>query len=101
MATPGVYMNYVTLSAEDEAGNTGSCTLPTLVVYDPNAGFVTGGGWISSPEGAYALDTSLVGKASFGFVSKYKKGQTIPDGNTQFTFTAGNLNFHSTAYEWL
>src|SRR5690606_1928877 len=24
-----------------------------LTIYDPNANFVTGGGWITSPEGAY------------------------------------------------
>jgi len=41
------------------------------------------------------------GKATFGFVSKYKKGATVPDGNTEFQFKAGNLNFHSTSYEWL
>jgi len=41
------------------------------------------------------------GKATFGFVSKYKKGATVPDGNTEFQFKAGDLNFHSTSYEWL
>ena len=52
-------------------------------------------------EGAYKLDQSLEGKATFGFVSKYKKGATVPDGNTEFQFKAGDLNFHSTSYEWL
>jgi hypothetical protein len=41
------------------------------------------------------------GRANFGFVSKYKKGASTPDGNTQFTFQAGNLDFHSSSYEWL
>jgi hypothetical protein len=72
-----------------------------LPVYDPTAGFVTGGGWIKSPAGAYTADQSLTGKANFGFVSKYKKGQSIPDGNTEFQFQAGNLNFKSTLYDWL
>jgi hypothetical protein len=62
---------------------------------------VTGGGWIDSPAGAYAADPSLTGKATFGFVSKYKKGASVPDGNTQFVFHAGNLNFSSTSYDWL
>jgi hypothetical protein len=44
---------------------------------------------------------SPAGKATFGFVSKYKKGASTPDGNTQFSFQAGDLNFHSTSYEWL
>jgi len=25
----------------------------------------------------------------------------VPDGQTEFMFTAGDLNFHSTGYEWL
>jgi len=70
-------------------------------VYDPAGGFVTGGGWIDSPEGAYTANESFTGKASFGFVSKYQKGKNIPSGNTQFQFKAGDLNFHSTSYEWL
>jgi hypothetical protein len=44
---------------------------------------------------------SSEGKATFGFVSKYKKGATVPDGNTEFQFKAANLNFHSTSYDWL
>ena len=60
-----------------------------------------GGGWILSPEGAYISDPSLTGKANFGFVSKYKKGATIPTGNTEFQFKAGDLNFHSNEYDWL
>ena len=72
-----------------------------VVVYDPNGGFVTGGGWINSPAGAYVTSPSLTGKANFGFVSKYKKGQTTPDGNTEFQFHAAGMNFKSSAYEWL
>ena len=75
------------------------CT--SAVVYDPSAGFVTGGGWIDSPEGAYKPDASLTGKANFGFVSKYKKGATAPTGQTEFQFQTGSLNFHSDSYQWL
>lgn len=76
-----------------------SCTL--AVVYDPNGGFVTGGGWINSPEGAYTADTSLTGKANFGFIAKYKQGANLPGGDTEFQFKAGDLNFHSSSYQWL
>jgi len=44
---------------------------------------------------------TLTGKATFGFVSKYKKGATTPDGNTEFQFHAAGLNFKSTSYQWL
>lgn len=72
-----------------------------VVIYDPNAGFVTGGGWINSPAGAYADDPSLTGKATFGFVAKYHKGAKVPTGQTEFQFKAGDLNFHSSSYDWL
>ena len=72
-----------------------------IVVYDPSAGFVTGGGWINSNPGSYVPNTALTGKASFGFVSKYEKGANVPTGETQFTFQVANLDFHSTVYQWL
>jgi hypothetical protein len=94
----GVYT--VTLTIENSCGSY-SREFQYVVVYDPTGGFVTGGGWIDSPAGAYVPDSSAEGKASFGFVSKYKKGQTTPTGNTEFQFKAGNLNFHSDSYDWL
>lgn len=97
--TPGIYD--VCVNGTDVIPNTGDAECTMLVVYDPSAGFVTGGGWIDSPAGAYKPDESLAGKANFGFVSKYKKGATVPDGNTEFQFKVGNLNFHSTSYDWL
>jgi hypothetical protein len=72
-----------------------------VVVYDPSAGFVTGGGWIDSPAGAYIANPALTGKATFGFVSKYQKGATIPTGETEFNYKVANFNFHSTNYQWL
>jgi PKD repeat protein len=98
-STPGVHT--VTLTVTDDDGGVGSTIHQFVVVYDPDGGFVTGGGWINSPEGAVPSDPSLAGKASFGFVSKYKKGTTTPTGKTQFQFKVANLNFHSTSYQWL
>jgi hypothetical protein len=95
----GVYN--LCVSGADSSGNTGPEECVYLAVYDSDGGFVTGGGWIMSPEEAYADDSSLTGKANFGFVSKYKKGANVPTGNTKFQFKAGNLDFHSDSYEWL
>ncbi len=55
----------------------------------------------STPAGAYTADPSVTGTANFGFVSKHQKGATTPSGQTQFQFYAGNLNVHSTSYQWL
>jgi streptogramin lyase len=102
--TPGVY--FVKLTVTDDDGGVGSATTVNgldamVVIYDPNGGFVTGGGFIDSPAGAYVADPSMTGRANFGFISKYQKGATVPTGETEFQFKAGNLNFHSKSYEWL
>jgi hypothetical protein len=96
---PGVYTVTAIVSEDYCGGN--SAQYQYIVVYDPNGGFVTGGGWINSPEGAYTADPSLTGKATFGFVSKYKKGATEPTGVTEFQFKVADLNFHSDTYDWL
>ncbi len=96
---PGIYT--VTLTVIDAIGLHDFEAHQFVVVYDPNGGFVTGGGWIDSPPGAYTADPELTGKANFGFVAKYKKGKSTPDGNTNFQFQAAGLHFQSTSYDWL
>jgi hypothetical protein len=95
---PGV-VYVLTLTVTDGSGASGEGTYEYVVVYDPDGGFVTGGGWIDSPE--VALPDLTTGKANFGFISRYKNGATVPTGQTEFNFKAGDLNFHSESYEWL
>jgi len=97
-ALPGVYSIAMTVS---DGQLVGGCLSEYVVVYDPDAGFVTGGGWFNSPPGAYRADPGVTGRANFGFVSKYLKGATVPVGSTEFNFQTARLNFHSHSYEWL
>ncbi|HOS02117.1 MAG TPA: DUF5011 domain-containing protein, partial [Candidatus Hydrogenedentes bacterium] len=99
LSTTGIYT--ISVRGVDASGNVSEPESIFLPVYDPNGGFVTGGGWINSPAGAYAPNPALTGKANFGFVSKYQKGSNVPTGQTEFQFKAGDLNFHSSSYEWL
>jgi hypothetical protein len=98
-AADGVYT--VTLTVTDKDGGVGTSTFQYVVSYNQSAGFVTGGGWITSPAGSFMANPSLTGKATFGFNAKYKSGATVPTGNTEFQFPAANLNFHATSYDWL
>ena len=95
----GVYAVGITVTDDDTGAAT--TTYQFVVVYDPSAGFVTGGGWINSPAGAYMADQSLTGKANFGFVSRYQRGQSVPSGETEFQFHAAGFKFKSTSYDWL
>ena len=72
-----------------------------VVIYDPDGKWVSGGGWFDSPQGAFVQMPVASGKASFGFISRYQSGSTLPIGSTRFQLNAGGLNFQSTSYEWL
>jgi uncharacterized repeat protein (TIGR01451 family) len=96
----GIYE--IIVKVKDDDNGEGSASV-TVIVYDPSAGFVTGGGWINSLAG-YCKKSGCQdaeGKAHFGFVSKYQKGANVPTGQTEFQFQAGDLNLHSSVYEWL
>jgi len=96
----GVYS--VMLVVSDACGNKSVKTYDFVVIYDPNGGFVTGGGWIDSPAGAYAADINLTGKANFGFNAKYKTGKNNineVDGNTNFQFKEGDFHFKSSSHD--
>jgi PKD domain/Regulator of chromosome condensation (RCC1) repeat len=94
----GLYTVCLTVN-DGTVSSTQACTF--AVVYDPSDGFVTGGGWILSPAGAYKPNESLSGQATFGFVAKYQKGANIPSGNTAFEFDLAGMAFASQSYEWL
>lgn len=83
--SPGLYP--ITVTVTDSAGNQAKTTTDYVVVYNPNGGFVTAGGWFNGPGG----------RANLGLNAKYLKG--APTGQTEFQ--APNLNFHSTSYQWL
>lgn len=98
-ASAGVYTLGLTVT-DDDAGVT-STSFRYLVVYNPDGGFVTGGGWFYTPEGSYLTDPSFTSKAHFGFNTRYPQGASLPSGEMQLTLGGGELTFHSEEYEWL
>ena len=83
---PGVYT--LTLTIRDDDGGEATAYYE-YVVYDPEGGFVTGGGWFDTSDG----------KANFGFNAKYHMDAKIPYGNTQFQ--VDGMKFKATSYNWL
>ncbi|MBS4072070.1 MAG: T9SS type A sorting domain-containing protein, partial [Algoriphagus sp.] len=98
-ATTGNLSTIGVLKVTAVAGTGCAESVAYIPVFDASGSFVTGGGWIESPAGAMPANQDAVGKANFGFVSRYKKGSTQVDGNTEFQFNAGGLNFKSTLHE--
>lgn len=98
-AEPGVYTVKATVA--DDAGDADDASYEYVVVFDPDGNFVSGGGSIDSPAGAYRPDQTLAGPAQFGFVSRYARGRTVPEGNTEFRFRAADFRFKSVSYDWL
>lgn len=103
--SPGLYT--LTVTATDNAGNN-STEVRNFVVYDPSAGFASGGGWIvPGKEGKSDPDDILPGldgtsKALLGFVVKYQQGaSTAPEGQLQFRYRAGDFKLDSAGYKWL
>lgn len=71
----------------------------TFELFVNAGGFVTGGGWFESPDGAYVPDPTLTGTANFAFNVKLHQGQ--PKGSMEFQAQYADLNFHSTEFHWL
>jgi hypothetical protein len=61
-----------------------------VVIYDPNGGYVIGGGWFDSPAG----------KMTFGFNSKYANARN-PKGEAQMTFGGGRMQFDANNLDYL
>jgi uncharacterized repeat protein (TIGR01451 family) len=101
---PGVYK--VTLKVTDNTGltswvDTQDDVEALVVIFDPSAGYVIGGGYIESPLGTLASDPTVAGKMTFGFNSKFFKGATNPKGESAVTFLLGNLEFDALNYDYL
>ncbi len=97
----GVYK--VKLLVTDACGLTAEVELGGfVVVYDPNGGFVTGGGWIYSSPGSLPSKPLAHGTANFGFNAKYKTGKNNVaevDGSTNFQFQEGDFHFKSSQHD--
>jgi hypothetical protein len=87
------------LTLVDAAGNTTQAVSAVIVVFDSEAGFVTGGGWFLTPAGAYMPDTAFAGHTNFGLNVRYPRRSDAPRGNLN-VIIAGR-QFRSAGFDWL
>ena len=101
--TVGLYTAQLMVADSEGAVGTDSAM---VVVYDPDAGFATGGGWFipggkTSDVGDFLPNIDNTSPANFGFVVKYKPGATELGGQLEFQYRQGDFNLHSKGMDWL
>jgi methionine-rich copper-binding protein CopC len=101
-AQAGVYV--VQLTVTDDDGGDAEGSYAYVVVWDPDAGYVTGNGTIQPPPTQVeAIDTNLKNKAgAFGFVSRYTNG--VLGGKVQYRISHNGsvlFDFVSQDQNWL
>jgi hypothetical protein len=93
-----MYSVQLTVS-DDDGGSDTKRASGKVVVVDPNAGWITGGGWINSPAESYAAAPSVAGKLTFNVLARYE-GDT-PVGSVDFKLSTAKLDFCSRSVAWL
>ena len=88
----------ISVTVWDDDGGSDTATLGQIFVFDPNT-FVTGGGWVTSPFGAWNTDPGHTGKGTFGFNAKYNRSGSL-QGHLQFQLHKG-INLSSTGLDYL
>jgi hypothetical protein len=97
-STPQVYKLSVTY------GGSTSCPTNTVTLYvhvfDTQAGFVTGGGWLRSPANPDYEFMETSSRAYFGLMAKYKKGEENQvQGETQLLVENGTFYFRGSLHK--
>jgi formylglycine-generating enzyme required for sulfatase activity len=90
---PAIYTIGVTLGCSDHI------TSAYLVVYNPQGGFATGGGWLIPEDDG--LNTHPDVRAHFGFEVEYDGGEDDPSGDLEFHYQDGYVELQSTMIERL
>ena len=103
-AEPGVYT--VTVTVTDAYGFSDVAEYRSVVVYDPNGGFATGGGWIipggpNSNPGDVLPGLDGTSRANLGFVVKFQQNSTEPQGNFTFNSKVGDFRLKAESFDWL
>ena len=104
-AAAGTYTVTITVAVDDSGRTSGQ--QHQVVVFDGRTGFVTGGGWIDSPEGSYHPhesdghedDHDREGKVNYGFESKHHKDTPTPQEQPEFQVKGKHFEFQSTGYQ--
>ncbi|MFU8876020.1 PKD domain-containing protein [Micromonospora sp. SL4-19] len=96
-------MYTIEVAVTDDDGGTGTAEV-MVIVYDPKGGFITEGGVISSPAGAFPANPEHIGKLHAQATVKYLPGENGPvpgNGRIAADLEGGEMRLLSTRLEWL
>jgi hypothetical protein len=97
LTQPGVHT--ICIRGTDFADNVGATECIVVAVHGVNS--TSAGGGTNSPVGADSADPTGSGPVTFGFNAKYAPGDSVPTGNFEFHYKAGNLDFKQTSYDFM
>jgi endonuclease/exonuclease/phosphatase family metal-dependent hydrolase len=100
-AHAGMYT--ISTAVTDDDSGTDSKTVLS-VVFDPNGGFVTGGGFLDSPAGSLTTTPSATTKLHIELNPRYHNGDSGPapsGGKVKASLNGGGLRLDSSALDWL
>jgi large repetitive protein len=101
-AAPGLYSPTATVT--DMAGASSTSPYGYVAAVDPSAGYLVGGGSMSSPAGAYTAKPSLAGSATITqLYARYAADGTMnnPSNIFKFAYTTGGFNYAAYTLNWL
>ncbi|BCJ48466.1 hypothetical protein GCM10010168_76080 [Actinoplanes ianthinogenes] len=96
-------MDTIAVTITDDDSDSGT-DHTMIVVYDPDGGFITTGGWLNSPAGALTAEPALTDRLHVTLNPKYKPGDSGPvpgGGKVAARLQNGRFDLASTALEWL
>jgi len=96
-------MYTINVTVTDDDGGADSKTV-MVIVYDTDAGFATGAGFVNSPTGALVSDPNATGKLHFHLNARYHKSDQGPapsGGKVSARLNGNDFSLHSTSLEWL
>ncbi|OKI86617.1 hypothetical protein A6A27_39910 [Micromonospora sp. CB01531] len=96
-------MYTIEVAVTDDDGGTGTAEV-MVIVYDPKGGFITEGGVITSPAGAFPANPEHIGKLHVQATVKYLPGENGPvpgNGRIAADLEGGEMRLQSTGLEWL
>ncbi|MFF0175301.1 PKD domain-containing protein [Micromonospora profundi] len=99
---PGMYTIKPTITDDDGGASPAASVM--VIVYDPNAGFVTQGGWLNSPAGALVDEPAVQGRLMVEFNPKYlprEPGPAPGGGKVAAALRGTGFDLASTTLEWL